>query len=114
MRSGHTATTVSQESVRLKVSHIPVDTRSSRSKVTAGAGRGRRCCEVARELSGGTGRFTRVHGAADLSCSGYRSLSRSVPWCMLVYDLRLKRAKSLATFHVVRCGNVRFCTTLHV
>jgi hypothetical protein len=25
-----------------------------------------------------------------------------------------KGAKSLATFHVVRCGDVRFCTTLHV
>ena len=23
-------------------------------------------------------------------------------------------AKALATFDVVRCGNVRFCTTLHV
>jgi hypothetical protein len=34
-----------------------------------------------------------------------------VRWCMIYAT---KSARPLATFHVVRCGNVRFCTTLHV
>jgi len=41
---------------------------------------------------------------------GASNLHHGVCWCMIC---ALKGAKSLATFHVVRCGNVRFCTTLH-
>ena len=35
---------------------------------------------------------------------------RGVCWCMICAS---KGANALVTFQVVRCGNVRFCTTLH-
>ena len=38
------------------------------------------------------------------------SWNRGVCWGM---SCASKGAKSLATFDVVRCGNVRFCATLH-